>query len=69
MVDSEIKIKPILKSISTLGEINIDFSPEYVAVPYDWRKLWDLSEREKLSLKDREVFEEELLKILDVKFI
>ena len=38
-------------------------------MPNDWKYMWDLSEREKMSLKDREVFEEELLKIFDVRFI
>ena len=37
-------------------------------VPNDWERLWDLSEREKLSLKDREDFEDELEKIMHVTF-
>ena len=47
----------------------IDFSPQVAIVPNDWQRLWDLSEREKLTLKDREVYEEKLLKIFHVKFV
>lgn len=47
----------------------LDYSPSIVLVPNDWDRLWSLEEREKLSLRDRETFEEELLKIMHVQFI
>ena len=51
------------------GTAYLDFSPSIVAVPNDWERLWSLEEREKMSLKKRETFEEELKQIMHVEFI
>ena len=61
-------IEAQLREINNMGQIFIEFSPQAVLIPNDWERLWDLSEREKLSLKDREDFEEELKKIMHVTF-
>lgn len=39
-----------------------------MAIPNDWRKLWDLREREKMAPKDLVEFEKELIKIMHVQF-
>lgn len=47
----------------------MDFSPNIVSVPNDWERLWSLEERQKMSIKDREAFEKELEKIMNVEFV
>ena len=64
----EIVIEATLREIDTIGSVFIDFSPKAVLVPNDWKRMWDLAEREKLSLKDREAYEKELTKIMHVTF-
>ena len=64
----EVEIEASLTKITAAGEVFIDFSPAIVIVPNDWRRLWNIEEREKMSLKDREAYEEELLKIMHVIF-
>ena len=66
---TDIQITASLDKISQLGDIFVNFKPEIVAVPNDWQRLWDLSERENLSLEDQEAKEKELLRILQVEFI
>ena len=65
----EVKIEAELREIDPVGGIFIDFSPKVVSVPNNWDKLWDLSEREKLTPDDRAEFEEALLKIMHASFI
>ena len=62
----DIPVKAELKNIDVNGNTFIKFDPAIVAVPNDWQALWDIKEREKLSLKDREAFERELLRIMHV---
>ena len=47
-------------SISNIGEVAIEFYPPIVMVPNDWNRLWSQAEKDKLTLRDREVYEEEL---------
>ena len=68
-VTEEKPIKANLREISSLGEVFIDFSPQTVSVPEDWKNLWDLNEREKMSPEARKIFEETLLDLLSVEFI
>ena len=44
----------------------IGFNPPIVAVPNDWNRLWAEEDLAKLTLEDREVFEKELLKIMNI---
>ena len=55
--------------MSSLGDILIGFNPPIVAVPNDWNLIWDIENRNKVSEKDKEIYEEELLKILSVEYI
>lgn len=50
----EVEIQAKLELINESGEVFINFSPSIAMVPNDWDRLWDLDEREKLSLADRE---------------
>lgn len=65
----ELEIKAVLREVDQIGTVFLDFYPSIVAVPNDWDRLWDLEEREKMSLKKRETFEEDLKKIMHVQFI
>lgn len=65
----EVEIEASLESINESGQVFIDFSPAIAMVPTDWLKLWDKEEREKLSLKDLETYEKELLKIMHIELI
>ena len=44
----------------------IRFNPPIVLIPNDWEKLWNLEEREKMSIEDQASFDKELLKIMHV---
>ena len=68
-VTEEKPIRANLREISSLGEVFIDFSPQTVSVPEDWKNLWDLNERENMSPEARQIFEENLLDLLSVEFI
>ena len=68
LADEEFKISVSLEEIDQTGNVFIAYEPPIVATPNDWNKLWDIAEREKLSLKDRENFEKELIKIMHVQF-
>ena len=48
------------------GNTFIKFDPPVVAIPNYWKTLWDIKEREKMALKDREAFEEKLIRIMHV---
>ena len=52
-----------------MGEVTIKFDPPIVMVPNDWNRLWSQEEKDKLSLQDREIYEEELQKIMHVQFL
>jgi len=51
-------VSPKLKEINQIGTVFLEFEPKIVAIPNDWDKLWDVGLREKMSLKDREAYEE-----------
>ena len=53
-----VTVSPKLKDINQIGIVFLEFEPKIVAIPNDWEKLWDLDLRGKMSLKDREAFEE-----------
>ena len=57
-----------MDEINANGEVSLKFQPPIVAVPNDWKRLFDLKEREKMAPVDRKVFEEELLSIMHVEF-
>lgn len=61
-----VEVKVRLEQIDMVGNTFLKFEPPIVAVPNDWKSLWDLEEREKMSLRDREVFEEELIRIMHI---
>lgn len=65
----EVKVTPSVNNITRYGGVYIDFDPPVVAVPNDWQKMWDLAEREKMNFSDRISFENDLLDILDVRYI
>ena len=67
--EEEVFVEAKLSEISNLGDILIKFDPPIVSIPNDWDRLWDIEEREKLSLKDRKIFEEELKKIMHIQFV
>ena len=52
-----------------MGEVKKEFDPPIVMVPNDWNRLWSEEEKNKLSLRDREIYEEELQKIMHVQFL
>ena len=52
-----------------MGEVTIKFEPPVVMVPNDWNRLWSQEEKDKLSLRDREIYEEELQKIMHLEFL
>ena len=54
------QVEANLESISNMGEVTIEFDPPIVMVPNDWNRLWSQEEKDKLSLQDREIYEEEL---------
>ena len=54
------QVEANLESISNMGEMTIEFDPPIVMVPNDWKRLWSQDEKDKLSLQDREIYEEEL---------
>ena len=56
--DDELTIEAELDKISQNGEVFIVFTPAIAAIPNNWKKLWDLGEREQMSMRDRYVFEE-----------
>ena len=49
-----------LDSISTVGEVTIKFEPPIALVPNDWDRLWSQAEKDQLSSRDREIYDEEL---------
>ena len=67
--EEPLEIDLTLREISMWGSAYLEFSPSIIAVPNDWDQLWSLEKREKMSLKKRETFEEELKKIMHVEFI
>ena len=68
-VAEPIEVTAELREITQLGKVIIDYKPDIIAVPDDWGKLWDMSEREKMAPADREVFEEKLLDIMHCQFV
>ena len=58
-----------LSQISETGVTVIKFTPPIAAVANDWNRLWSIEERSKLTQSEQEDLEEELLKILHVKFV
>ena len=63
------QISAKLESISNLGEVTIEFDPPIVMVPRDWNLIFSQDEMDKLSAKDRIIYEAELQKIMDVQFV
>ena len=68
-VTDEVQIEAKLENISNVGEVTIKFEPPVVMVPNDWNRLWSQEEKDKLSLRDREIYEEELKKLMHVEFL
>lgn len=66
--ESQQEIEATLKSLDPIGQVQINFWPQIVAIPNDWEKMWSLEERDKLSAQDRIAYEEELLKIMHITF-
>lgn len=64
-----IEINAKLDEIDPVGRVLIRFEPQVVATPIDWKILWSRQEREKMTVEDREAFEEELLQIMHIQFI
>ena len=65
---SEFNIAPLIESVDHNGKTYVKFQPPVVAVPNDWDVLLDKKEQAKMSPAEREKFEEELLKIIHIKF-
>ena len=60
------KIVAKMKSIDSKGTAFIKFVPPIAIVPNDWKKLWDRTEREKMSFNDQIAYDQELLKIMHI---
>lgn len=67
-VPGELNITAKIREIDEIGRVYIDYSPKIATIPNDWEQLWSLEEREKMAPRDREAFEEELLKIMSVSY-
>lgn len=61
-------IEPVLSNIDANGGVKLGFVPPIVAVPNNWATLFSLEERESMPPADREVFEKDLIKIMNVQF-
>lgn len=57
-----------MEQVDQKGNVLIRFNPPIVLIPNDWEKLWNLEEREKMSIEDQASFDKELLKIMHVQF-
>ena len=44
----DIIIEASVINITRSGDLYIEFTPPVVSVPKDWKKMWDLAEREKM---------------------